>query len=86
MGSIGHILLVGFISNNQLYAMKILSKNQSKIIHQEEHIKTERDLMVKLSSPFLVNIKFAFQDETKLYIVSDFMQGDDMFYHLYSEN
>ena len=28
--------------------------------------------MVKLSSPF---IKFAFQDETKLYIVSDFMQG-----------
>ena len=31
--------------------------------------------MVKLSSPFLVNIKFAFQDLTKLYIVSDFMQG-----------
>ena len=42
--------------------------------------------MVKLSSPFLVNIKFAFQDETKLYIISDFMQGDDMVYHLYSEN
>ena len=32
--------------------------------------------MVKLSSPFLVNIKFALQDETKLYIVSDFIQGD----------
>ena len=42
--------------------------------------------MVKLSSPFLVNIKFAFQDETKLYIVSDFMQGGGMFYHLYTEN
>ena len=26
-GSIGHILLLRFISNNQLYAMKILSKN-----------------------------------------------------------
>ena len=66
--------------------MKILSKNQSKITHQEEHIKTERDLMVKLSLPFLVKIKFAFQDGTKLYIVSDFMQGGGMFYHLYSEN
>ena len=65
--------------------MKILSKNQFKITHQEEHTKTD-DLMVKLSSSFLVNIKFAFQDLTKLYIVSDFMQGDDMFYHLYSEN
>ena len=30
--------------------------------------------MVKLSSPFLVNIKFTFQNETKLYIVSDFIQ------------
>ena len=39
--------------------------------------------MVKLSSPFLLNIKFASQDDTKLYIVSDFMQGGDMFYHLH---
>ena len=66
--------------------MKILSKNQLKITHQEEHTKTERDLMVKLNSPFLVNIKFAFQDETKLYIVSDFMQGGYMFYHFHIEN
>ena len=42
--------------------------------------------MVKLTSTFLVNIKFAFQDETKLYIVSYFMQGDYMFYHLHIEN
>ena len=64
--------------------MKILSKNQFKITHQEEHTKTERDLMVKLSSPFLVNIKLAFQYETKLYIVSDFIQVGDSFYYLHS--
>ena len=85
-GSFGRVLLVRFISNDQLYAMKILSKNQLKITQQEEHTKTERDLMVKLNSPFLVNIKFVFQGETKLYIVSDFMQGGDMFYHLHREN
>ena len=83
-GSFGRVLLVRFKTNYQLYAMKILSKNQLKITHQEEHTKTERDLMVKITSPFLVNIKFAFQDDTKLYIVSDFMQGGDMFYHLHS--
>jgi len=55
-----------------------------KIIHQKEHTKTESDLMVKLSSPFLVNIKFAFQNETKLYIVSDFIQFGDFFYNLHS--
>ena len=45
-GLFGSALLVRFISNNQLYVMKILSKNQLKIIHKEEHTKTERDLMV----------------------------------------
>ena len=63
--------------NNQFFA-------KLKIIHQKEHTKTESDLMVKLSSPFLVNIKFTFQSETKLYIVSDFIQVGDNFYYLQS--
>ena len=82
-GSFGRVLLVKFLLNNTLYAMKILNKNQIKLKHQEEHTKTERDLMVKINSPFIVNIKFAFQDDSQLYIVSDFMQGGDMFYHLH---
>ena len=74
-GSFGRVILVRFSTNNSLYAMKILSKTQIKLKKQEEHTKTERNLMVKVNCPFVVNIKFAFQDESKLYIVSDFMQG-----------
>ena len=85
-GTFGRVLLVRFKSNNQLYAMKILMKSRIKSTHQEEHTKAERDLMVQIDNPFLLNIKFAFQDETKLYIVSDFMQGGDMFYHLHFES
>ena len=84
-GSFGRVLLVRFLKNNKLYAMKILSKTQIKLKRQQEHTKTERDLMVKVNCPFVVNIKFAFQDESKLYIVSDFMQGGDMFFHLHSQ-
>jgi serine/threonine protein kinase len=83
-GSFGRVLLVRYKNNNNLYAMKILSKTQIKIRKQEEHTKTERNLMVRVNCPFVVNIKFAFQDESRLYIVSDFMQGGDMFYHLHS--
>ena len=85
-GTFGRVLLVRFKSNNQLYAMKILMKSRIKSTHQEEHTKAERDLMVQIDNPFLLNIKFAFQDETKLYIVSNFMQGGDMFYHLHFES
>ena len=82
-GSFGRVLLVRFISNQNLYAMKILNKEQIKLKHQEEHTKTERDLMVKVNCPFIVNIKSAFQDSEKLYIVSEFMQGGDMFFHMH---
>ena len=46
--------------------MKILSKNQLKITHQEEHTKTERDLMVELSSLFLLNYNSRFKIKINL--------------------
>ena len=68
-GCFGRVLLVRKKSNHNLYAMKILLKSDLKQKHQEEHIKTERDLMVLLNSPFIMNIKYAFQDDIQLYIV-----------------
>ena len=82
-GSFGKVLLVKYNSNNNLYAMKVLNKSQIKLKKQEENTKNERDLMVKLNNPFILSIKFAFQDESKLYIVSEFLQGGDLFYHLH---
>ena len=82
-GSFGEVLLVRLKANQKVYAMKILSKNLLKIKRQQIHTKTERDLMVKINCPFIVNIKSAFQDIAKLYIVSEFMQGGDMFYHMH---
>ena len=82
-GSLGRVILVRYNYNNNIYAMKELSKAKIKLNKQEEHSKAERDLMVKLNSPFTVNIKFAFQDDSKLYIVSEFLQGGDMFYHIH---
>jgi serine/threonine protein kinase len=82
-GSFGEVLLVRLKASKKLYAMKILNKNLLKIKGQQAHTMTERNLMVKINSPFIVNIKSAFQDDTKLYIVSEFMQGGDMFYHMH---
>ena len=41
--------------------------------------------MIKINCPFIVNIKFVFQDEYKLYIITDFMQGGEMFFQLHKE-
>ena len=84
-GSFGRVLLVRKKNNNNLYAMKILIKSYLKQKKQEEHTRTERDLMVKINSPFIMNIKYAFQDEIQLYLITDFMQGGDMFFHLHEK-
>ena len=82
-GSFGQVCLVRLKINNKLYAMKLLDKKLLKERNQELHTKSERDLMVKINCPFIVNIKSAFQDEKYLYIISDFMQGGDLFYHMH---
>jgi serine/threonine protein kinase len=82
-GSFGEVLLVRLKATNKIYAMKILEKKLLKIKKQQNHTKTERDLMVRINCPFIVNLKSAFQDETNLYLVSEFMQGGDMFFHLH---
>ena len=84
-GSFGEVLLVKLKANNKYYAMKILIKKKVKLRHQEVHTQTERDLMVRINCPFIVNIKFAFQDSLKLYIITEFMQGGEMFFHLHKE-
>ena len=84
-GSFGEVLLVRLKATNKIYAMKILEKKLLKLKKQQIHTKTERDLMVRINCPFIVNIKSAFQDESKLYIVSEFLQGGDLFFHLHEK-
>ncbi len=82
-GSYGNVFLVRFNKNNNLYAMKVLSKSQLRQQNQEKNTKSERNLMVQINCPFIVNIKFAFQNESKLFLVQEFLQGGDLFFHIH---
>jgi serine/threonine protein kinase len=42
----------------------------------------ERLLLSQISSPFLVNMHYAFQDRDALYLVLDLMEGGDLRYHI----
>lgn len=62
--------------------MKILKKSYIEQKKQSEHTKTERLIMEKMNCSFIVQLHFAFQTQTRLYFVMDFMQGGELFYHL----
>ena len=84
-GSFGKVLLVRNKNNNEIYAMKILKKSIIKEREQEEHTKTEQKILKINDNPFIVKLYFSFQDNENLYIVTEFMQGGELFFHLHKE-
>ena len=81
-GSFGKVILVKKKNSGLLYAMKILKKKVIEEKKQLNHTKTERLILEKMNNPFIVQLHFAFQTNEKLYLVMDFMQGGEMFFHL----
>ncbi|XP_041132635.1 LOW QUALITY PROTEIN: ribosomal protein S6 kinase alpha-5-like [Polyodon spathula] len=86
-GAYGKVFLVRKISGHdvgKLYAMKVLKK--ATIIQKAktaEHTRTERQVLEHIrQSPFLVTLHYAFQTDTKLHLILDYVNGGELFTHL----
>ena len=53
----------------QSYALKVVDKHLVLRNNYTEYIKTERKLLDRLDSPWIVNLHFTFQDTHSLYFV-----------------
>ena len=81
-GAFGQVLLVRKRDTKQLYAMKILNKQQLRELNQIAHAQTERRLLEVLDHPFIVKLRFAFQTRKSLYLVMDYCPGGELYFHL----
>lgn len=84
-GAFGKVMLVRKRANKgagQIYAMKVLKKSVISAKGQVEHTKSERSILCEIRHPFIVRLRFAFQSEDKLYLVTDYYNGGSLFYHL----
>ncbi|EDK43093.1 serine/threonine-protein kinase SCH9 [Lodderomyces elongisporus NRRL YB-4239] len=84
-GTFGQVFQVKKKDTSRIYAMKILSKKV--IVKKKEiaHTIGERNILVRTSaaaSPFIVGLKFSFQTPTDLFLVTDYMSGGELFWHL----
>ena len=52
---------------------------------QKDHVTAERNVMSKISHPFIVKMHRAFQSDAKLYFVLDFLNGGELLFHLRKE-
>ncbi|KAI0403935.1 serine/threonine-protein kinase sck1 [Xylaria palmicola] len=87
-GTFGQVYQVRKKDTSRIYAMKVLSK---KVIVQKKevaHTVGERNILVRTAtseSPFIVGLKFSFQTQNDLFLVTDYMSGGELFWHLQKE-
>ncbi|KAF9008705.1 kinase-like domain-containing protein [Cyathus striatus] len=85
-GTFGKVFQVRKKDTKRIYAMKVLSKKEIVAKKEVAHTIGERKILQRsLESPFLVGLKFSFQTDTDLYLVTDFKSGGELFWHLQRE-
>lgn len=87
-GTFGQVYQVKKKDSKRIYAMKVLSKKVIVKKNEIAHTIGERNILVRTASkscPFIVGLKFSFQTPADLYLVTDFMSGGELFWHLQKE-
>ncbi|KIJ15548.1 hypothetical protein PAXINDRAFT_169011 [Paxillus involutus ATCC 200175] len=78
-GSFGRVHLVRSKHNLRFYAIKVLSKDKIVKTKQVEHTNNEKAILQTIQHPFIVNLWGAFQDDSNLYMVMDYVPGGELF-------
>jgi serine/threonine protein kinase SCH9 len=85
-GTFGKVFQVRKKDTKRIYAMKVLSKKEIVAKKEVAHTIGERKILQRsLECPFLVGLKFSFQTDSDLYLVTDFKSGGELFWHLQRE-
>ncbi|OBA21603.1 kinase-like protein [Metschnikowia bicuspidata var. bicuspidata NRRL YB-4993] len=88
-GSYGKVLLVREKSSGRLFAQKQLKKallviNETNEVHQKNYERTinEKAILEKVNHPNVVKLYYAFQDNNKVYLILEYLDGGEIFHHL----
>lgn len=84
-GSFGKVMQVRKKDDGKIYAMKVLRKETIVARKQVAHTKAEKNILMKIQHPFIVNLNYAFQTKDKLYMILDYINGGELFFHLKKE-
>ncbi|KAF5398931.1 Non-specific serine/threonine protein kinase [Paragonimus heterotremus] len=85
-GNFGQVFLARLKATDQVFAIKVLSKEQIKRRQEVRHVMSERNVLVRsLQHPFLCKLRFSFQSDTKLYFVLDYVNGGELYKHIQQE-
>lgn len=81
-GAFGAVSAVRKKDTKKLYAMKEMDKRKVKYYNSERMCITEKEVLERVTSCYATKLKYAFHDDSKLFLVMDIAQGGDLQFHL----
>jgi serine/threonine protein kinase len=76
-GGFGRVYLAKKRATGDVYALKVMKKEDLISGQMMDNVIVERDIMASTSNPFVVELMYAFDDPSYLYLVMEFMVGGD---------
>ncbi|XP_014398190.1 PREDICTED: G protein-coupled receptor kinase 7 isoform X2 [Myotis brandtii] len=71
-------------NTGKMYACKKLDKKRLKKKNGEKMALLEKEILERISSPFIVSLAYAFESKSHLCLVMSLMNGGDLKFHIYS--
>ena len=81
-GSVGKILLVKYKTTGDLYSIKSMRKDQILSESLIDNILDEKNILSEGQCEFLLTLSFFFQSPERIYLVTPFMKGGDLYHKL----
>ena len=78
-GAYGNIFLVELKKTKDLYVIKSIRKDQIISENILENIKNEKDILKQANNEFILNLSFFFQTNERIYFVTPFIKGGDLY-------
>ena len=81
-GSVGKIILVKYNKDQKYYVMKEMRKDQIISEGLLDNILVEKNILMEGQCEFILTLSFFFQTPERLYFVTPFLSGGDLFHKL----
>ena len=79
----GQVWVARKLPSRKLMVIKTMLKTEVFKSRSVDTVLNEKELMSQLMSPFTINMTYAFQDESWLYLVSEYYPGGNLSYYLH---
>lgn len=77
-GAFGKVRVVQHKRTKTLFALKYIHKDRCVRMRAVANVVQERRLLEEIDHPFVVNLRYAFQDDENCFFVLDLMLGGDL--------